>query len=440
MTCMDVPASRETERWESNAGNISEVEDDIPEMIAESALEACDNDGAGTSSSEDYGVGDPPGSYQVLRQLTAAQRASPSSSHAYHTNAHHHQNHARYYAPSGQLDYGDSDEDEEFEAYEGEEFERYEEEGEEDEEGGACEGDQPGGGMSASEMRQREDEEDYDLSRYHRHLRLYDHMLGHHHHHHQEVDGNDDADEYNEVSDVEDEEEEFIPDLLSDHEGEGIGEYISDEDRSMEAHQLQLSDLHRSSCAQFVSSSSSPSGLTMRGDGNHYQHHHQHGQRQQRELPRSPHSATWAPAHFRLGSLGRRERATRSLDPHSGHQGYELRSERGVSRSETGKLKSAAPACVSPDAPNWTPPGWLHSGLFCANFLKKKPSEEVQRVLEDKEWVYDLLKSLPGVNPDDNGIQGTLAALRGLTGPAHESMMKAQIPSHRMPDHSSFSK
>jgi hypothetical protein len=63
---------------------------------------------------------------------------------------------------------------------------------------------------------------------------------------------------------------------------------------------------------------------------------------------------------------------------------------------------------------SWTASGWLHSGLFCSSTLKHKPDDTTRRVLEDKEWIYALLQELPGVDPDDDRVQGTLAALRGL--------------------------
>ena len=63
---------------------------------------------------------------------------------------------------------------------------------------------------------------------------------------------------------------------------------------------------------------------------------------------------------------------------------------------------------------SWTASGWLHSGLFCASTLQHKPDDETRRVLADKEWIHALLRQLPGVDPQDDRVQGTLAALRGL--------------------------
>jgi len=176
--------------------------------------------------------------------------------------------------------------------------------------------------------------------------------------------------------------------------------------------------------------------------------HHGHGYDDYEIPPTPPHwSASASQFRWQLEYLQDPQRfmASHGYD----YDSYALYGEREELDSELEAATAADAAGVGPGGggertwtprnvafgTSWTASGWLHSGLFCSSTLKQKPDDTTRRVLEDKEWIYAQLQDLPGVDPDDDRVQGTLAALRGLKSCSRPSS-SARPPSSSRPSSS----
>jgi len=351
---------------DSDNSSEESVEDEIPEVISTAEVQEEIQE-----ESSDEGMIDAP-----LRYLA---RSAPSGSLQHINNSQDNLRGREQYYLSGQggtlCDSDDGDDD--YDAYAGEEFER-----ELDEDG---------------QLMYNHD--DYDLSsRYRQQLHFYDRMLAQR----DQGDLDHDGDDCNEVSD-DGYDDDYIPDLRSD----AGDDYLSDEDQ-MDA-QEQMATIHGQQCAQFVTSS--------------------HHRREIRELTSMAHASLRHSSESQSSSYRRHQRpmpdARRFMGMHSSYSHRHVYD--GYEEQDADRLKSVAVSSSTAAPPSSWSSSWLNSGLFCASLLKKKPSDEMRGVLDDKEFVYSCLKDLPGVNPDDVRIQGVLAALRGLPTSAC-SLMASKSP------------
>ncbi|KAK3266628.1 hypothetical protein CYMTET_24758 [Cymbomonas tetramitiformis] len=209
--------------------------------------------------------------------------------------------------------------------------------------------------------------DDYEVSNAYHHLRFYGGLLGH-----DIDDGDEDGDDCREVSDVD--EDDYAPDLLSDQEADEIADCISDD------------------------------GRDCNDDGDYMGH------------GGCPHFAT----NPEYGELHRAfaNRADR----------YDYDSRQGDSRLDFDSARDKGKS-VFTNSGSWKTGCWLSSDLFCSSALpKKKPSVQVQSVLEDRDWITSLLGTLPGVNPQDSSIQAVLASLRGEALPNSPGALQSKKP------------
>mmetsp|Transcript_16071 Transcript_16071/g.19313 ORF Transcript_16071/g.19313 Transcript_16071/m.19313 type:complete len:462 (-) Transcript_16071:184-1569(-) len=364
----------------------SDAEDDIPEVISGIATEVRDDQEGQSSDGGDcaeqhlapprlmYGLARsaPPGS---LRHLHNSQEMSGDFNRDRHI-------------PYGRRDdcFCDSEDGgDDYEGYVGEEFEA-----ELDEDGNLlC------------------NQEEYELDPvYHpHHLRFYGGMLERE----DEVEADDEADECHEISDVDDEDGDYLPDLLSDHDADEIADYISDDGREgLEAEERAVH--HRrspqsSSCTQFIS-------------GPHPQPHY-HSELAY-HVPGAV-SSSWDPSRQAVldAHHHHHQQVITHASTHHGtpHHEYHNQSQSFDGRHEASSHLADRKGKFSPaSSGNCRIGSWLKSGFFCANTLLtgKKPSPQVQEVLQDNDWIDKLLGTLPGVDPQDLRIQGVLEMLRGV--------------------------
>mmetsp|Transcript_35332 Transcript_35332/g.67558 ORF Transcript_35332/g.67558 Transcript_35332/m.67558 type:complete len:436 (+) Transcript_35332:464-1771(+) len=205
--------------------------------------------------------------------------------------------------------------------------------------------------------------------------------------------------ECNEVSDMEDEGG-GIPDYLEqDDEGDFFSNEMARTEGRYRQPNGQLTDFYGVPCAQFVSSPRQAQGALV--NLNSASQHRLTSRDQSMNLDRRASHGRSAPVGFHIPPF---------TPP--------------FTTEEDAKFKGP----LTSDSNARRASGWLHSGLFVSKFLTTKPVEGVKSVLEDKEWVFELLKDLPGVDPEANCIQGVLAVLRGLNIPEKTHALPTNKP------------
>jgi hypothetical protein len=123
------------------------------------------------------------------------------------------------------------------------------------------------------------------------------------------------------------------------------------------------------------------------------------------------------------GSHALAERHAASVKPiedESDYYTYRRRMEerakaKGKSHGPWAKKTDVAEEYESLAAMEWPGMDLYGASFFAAGALMARaPSPQTVRVVQDKEWVTDMLEGLEGVDPEDPRICAVLSALRGV--------------------------